>query len=168
MRQAADREALAVDEQMIELAAVALKLRPGVEDLAEDVLHDTNVLANAERAAEPFLHVRRGREVIRVDVGLEDPLDLKPLVPDERDDLVRRVRCGPARGGVVVQDRIHDCAAPRCGIAHNMTRRIRRLVEERDYLWLLLRLTERLGDHVTCPEHGQGGVVISNCICRHR
>jgi hypothetical protein len=45
---------------MIELAAVALKLRPGVEHLAEDVLHDTNVLADAERAAEPFLDVRRG------------------------------------------------------------------------------------------------------------
>ena len=57
----ADREALAVGEQMVELAAVTLELGPGIEDLAEDVLNDTDVLANSEHAAEPFLDVRRGR-----------------------------------------------------------------------------------------------------------
>jgi hypothetical protein len=87
----ADREALAVNEQMVELAAVALEFGPGIEDLAEDVLNDTDVLADAERAAEPFLDVGRGREVVRVDVGLEDPFDLEPLLLDEGDELVRRL-----------------------------------------------------------------------------
>jgi hypothetical protein len=57
---------------MVELAAVALELGSGVED----VLDDTDVPADGERAAEPVLDVGRGREVVRVDVGLENPLDL--------------------------------------------------------------------------------------------
>jgi hypothetical protein len=55
-----------------------LELGPGVENLAEDVLNDADVLADAERAAEPFLDVGRSREVVRVDVGLQDPFDLEP------------------------------------------------------------------------------------------
>ena len=70
----ADRKALAVKEQVIELAAVTLEFGSGVEDLAEDVLDDTDLLADAERTAELFLDVRRCREVVRVDVGLENPL----------------------------------------------------------------------------------------------
>ena len=50
----ADREALAVNEQMVELAAVTLEFGPGIENLAEDVLNDADVLADAERATEPF------------------------------------------------------------------------------------------------------------------
>jgi hypothetical protein len=61
---------------MVELAAVALELGSGVEHLAEDVLDDTDVPADGERAAEPVLDVGRGREVVRVGVGLENPLDL--------------------------------------------------------------------------------------------
>ena len=75
-------------------AAVALELGPGIEDLSEDVLDDINFLADAERAAEPILDVGRSREVIRVDVGLKDPLNLEPLLSNEGDELVRRLgRC---------------------------------------------------------------------------
>src|SRR6516225_739177 len=49
----ADREALAIYEQPVELAAVALEFGPGIENLAEDVLDDTDVLADAECAPEP-------------------------------------------------------------------------------------------------------------------
>src|SRR6516225_5053299 len=92
----ADSEALVIDEQMVKLAAVALELGPSVENLAEDVLNDADVLAYAERAAEPFLDVGRSREVVRVDVGLQDPFDLEPPLPDEGDELVRRLCCGAA------------------------------------------------------------------------
>ena len=50
----ADSEALKIDEQIVELAAIALELGPGIENLAEDVLNDADVLADAERATEPF------------------------------------------------------------------------------------------------------------------
>ena len=83
----ADREALAVNEQMVELAAVTLEFGPGIEDLAEGVLDDADVLADAERAAEPLFDVGRGREVVSVDVGFGD---LDPVLPYEGDELVRR------------------------------------------------------------------------------
>jgi hypothetical protein len=65
----ADREALAIREQMVKLPAVALKFGPGIEDLAEDVLDDTDVLADAERTATPVFDLGRSREVVCVDVG---------------------------------------------------------------------------------------------------
>jgi hypothetical protein len=65
----ADREALAIREQMVKVPAPVLEFGARIEDLAEDVLDDTDVLANAERTATPVFDVGRGREVVRVDVG---------------------------------------------------------------------------------------------------
>ena len=67
--ESADREALAIDKQMVELATVVLELGPGIEDLAEDVLNDADILADAELAAEPFLDVGRSREMVCVERG---------------------------------------------------------------------------------------------------
>ena len=118
----ADRKALAVKEQVIELAAVTLEFGSGVEDLAEDVLDDADLLADAERTAEPFLDVGRCREVVRVDVGLENPLDLKPLLPDEGDELIRLLRSRAARGGVVIQHGVDNCAVVGRRTPHDMAR----------------------------------------------
>ena len=51
--------AIAIGEQDIELAAVALELGAFVEDLAEDLLHDADILTDANLAAhvEGFAHV---------------------------------------------------------------------------------------------------------------
>jgi hypothetical protein len=51
----ADREALAIAEQMVELAAVALELGPRIEDLAEDVLNNTDVLPMPSAPPSLFL-----------------------------------------------------------------------------------------------------------------
>ena len=110
---------------MIELAAVTLEFGSGVEDLAEDVLDDADLLADAERTAEPFLDVGRCREVVRVDVGLENPLDLKPLLPDEGDELIRLLRSRAARGGVVIQHGVDNCAVVGRGTPHDMARGVR-------------------------------------------
>ena len=74
----ADREALAVNEQMVELAAVTLEFGPGIEDLAEGVLDDADVLADAERAAEPLFDVGRGKEVVS-GRGFRGPRSRAPL-----------------------------------------------------------------------------------------
>jgi hypothetical protein len=44
---------------VVELPAVALEFGARIEDLAEDVLDDTDVLANAERTATPVFNVGR-------------------------------------------------------------------------------------------------------------
>jgi hypothetical protein len=56
----ANLEVFAIEEQMVEVAAVALELRPGIKDLAENILHNQHVLTDTEYAAESFLEIGRG------------------------------------------------------------------------------------------------------------
>ena len=72
---AADLVGVAILEQPVELAAVALELGALVEHLAEGVLHDGDVLADADLAAELALDVGRGRQVVGMDMGLDQPFD---------------------------------------------------------------------------------------------
>ena len=58
-RHRADHVGVAVLEQTVELAAVALEFGAFVEDLAEGLLHDGDLLADAELAAELALDVGR-------------------------------------------------------------------------------------------------------------
>ena len=110
-RDRAQHEVVAVLEQPVELTAVALEIRAGVEDLAEHVLHDGDVPADGEQAADLALQVGRCREVVGMDVGLEDPLDLEPMLPHERDHAVGRVAVRVTGGGIVVQHRVDERAS---------------------------------------------------------
>jgi hypothetical protein len=76
---AADHVGVAILEQRVELAAVALELGAFVEDLAEGVLHHGDVAADADLAAELLLDVGRARQVVGMDMGLDQPLELQPL-----------------------------------------------------------------------------------------
>ena len=105
------RECVAVVEQPVELAAVALELGAGIEDLAEHVLHDGDVLADAELAAELLLDIGRGRKMIGMDVGLENPIKLEIVSADMSRSAGRRSRNAvrPA-DEVIVEHRIDDGA----------------------------------------------------------
>ena len=48
---AADPIGVTILEQLVELAAVALKLRAFIEDLTEDLLYDLDVFSDAKLAA---------------------------------------------------------------------------------------------------------------------
>jgi hypothetical protein len=78
----ADLVGVAIVEQPVELAAVALELGAFVEDLAEGVLHDGDVLADADLAAQLLLDIGRGRQVVGVDMGLDQPLELEAVLAD--------------------------------------------------------------------------------------
>ena len=70
---AANGIGIAIDKQPVKLAAVALKLGAFVEDLAEDVLHDGDLVADADLAAKFALDIGRGRQVVGVDMRFDDP-----------------------------------------------------------------------------------------------
>ena len=89
--------------------------------------------ADAEPAAELLLEVGRRREMVGVDMGLEDPLDLELLLPHMGDDGVGRVMIGAARCRIVVEHRIDDGAVLRCRIDYDIAERVGRLVEERSH-----------------------------------
>src|SRR3546814_6192029 len=62
----ADREGLAVLEQLVELAPVRSEARFRVEDLLEHALHDVYAGADGGAAAELCLQIRRGGQVVGV------------------------------------------------------------------------------------------------------
>ena len=95
----ADVKAVALFEERVELRAVALELGALVEDLAEGVLDDPDVVADADLAAELLLKIGRGGEVVGMDMGLQDPLHVEALALDMGDDGVGRsgYPCGPTR-----------------------------------------------------------------------
>jgi hypothetical protein len=82
-----------------------------------------------------FLDIGRRREVIGVDVGLDQPFDAEPVLLDEGDDPVR-VLVGDAAGGVVdVHDGIDDGAGVGLRILHDVADGVRRRVEKGGDLW---------------------------------
>ena len=90
-----EREFLLVPEELVELAAVALELGPGIDHLAEGLLDDGDALADRELAADLRLDVGSGRQVVGMDMGLEQPLAGEPVLADMGDDLVGRASARP-------------------------------------------------------------------------
>jgi hypothetical protein len=130
----AERELVAVAEQPVELAAVALELGAGVEHLAEGLLHHDDVVADAELAAEFLLHIGRRRQVIGMHMGLEHPFAHQTPVAHIGDDLVGRGGRGAPGGGIVVEHRVEHRAGLRRRIGDHVAHGVGRLVEESLYV----------------------------------
>ena len=113
------REALAVGEQAVEVAAVGLQV-VGVEDRPEDPLHVLDVLADADRRAGLRLDVGRAGQVVGMGVGLQHPDDIVALGLRGREDGVDRANVDRAGLGVVVEHGVDDGGLPRGGIPHQI------------------------------------------------
>ena len=108
----AERELLAVGEQLVEVATVGVKVG-GVEDRAEDPLHVLDVLADADPRAGLGLDVRRAREMIGVGVGLERPVEGDASVARSLQDRFHRAGVDLAGILIVVEHGIDHGAALR-------------------------------------------------------
>jgi hypothetical protein len=80
--------------------------------------------------AELLLQVGRGREVIGVRVGFEQPVDLEAGLTHVGDDRVGERGRGTARGLVEIEHRVDDRGAPGDGIVHHVARGEGRFMEE--------------------------------------
>ena len=118
-------------EQMIELRAVGVEGLLDVEQVPEQLLHVGDVLADADAAAELLLEKGGGAQVIRMGVGLEDPVDLEREPAHERDDLVRETGPGPPRRLIEVERGVDDRTASPRGLLDHVCDRVGLLVEER-------------------------------------
>ena len=78
-----------------------------------------------------LLDVRRGRQVIGVGMGLDQPFDLEVMVANEADDLVGRLIADAARRVVDVHDAVDDGAGVGSWVLDDIADRVGRLVEER-------------------------------------
>ncbi len=169
-RHRADPVGVAILEQAVELAAVALELGALVEDLAEHLLHDLDVLADAELAAELPLNVGRRRKVVRVRVRLDQPFNLEAVLVHEVDDPVGRL-VGDAAGRVIdVHDAIDDGAGIRLGILHHIADRVGRLIEERRDFGLHVEvhwMRDRHGCHLCSELKSQSSVHLRSAPMRN-
>ena len=128
--QAADRDRLAIGKEMVELAAVGGEARSGVEKPAEYALHDSHLPADRCPAAELFLEVGGCREVIGVDVRLENPLDAGTGLGDAADQPVSIVGADSSRLRVVIEHAVDDDAARSVSIEDEVAVAARRRIKE--------------------------------------
>ncbi|EXI71514.1 MAG: hypothetical protein AW07_03576 [Candidatus Accumulibacter sp. SK-11] len=128
--QAADHDRLAIGKEMVELAAVGGESRSGVEQLAEHALHDGHLPADRCPSAELFLEVGSGREVIGVNVRLEDPLDAGAGLGDAVDQSVGIVGSDPCRLRVVVEHAVDDDTTRSVSIEDEVRVAARRRIKE--------------------------------------
>ncbi len=136
----ADRERLPVGEQVVELRAVRVEIGE-VEHFLERRLNAADALPDGDTAAEPLLEIGRGRQMIGVSMGLEDPVDREPLRLDERGDRVGRGRARAPGLVVVVEDGINDGGGGGTPVADHVRKRARGLVIELFDLNVHLRLS---------------------------
>ena len=147
----ADLEALAILEQMVELRAVMGKARPGIEDLAEHVLHLADMIADADPAAEMFLDIGRRREMVGMDMGFQHPVHYQPLGADKFDHRIGRFRRRAPGGGAVIEHGIDHGGALGRRIPDDIADRERVRVEEGfDFRFLLHRWTPGTRFSVAC------------------
>lgn len=77
-----DRKAVPIGEEAVELRTVALEFGSFIEDFAKGVRNDNDVLADPQFSPELALNIGRRRQMIGMDVGLDQPLEIPAIVPD--------------------------------------------------------------------------------------
>ena len=93
--QRADREGVAIGEQLIELRPIDREVFAQVEDRAKRFLHAADAFPNCQARAGPTrLQPMACTEVIRVRMGLEDPLHVKAM----RGDMIEQGLRGASGG----------------------------------------------------------------------
>src|SRR3546814_5740945 len=98
---------------MIELTSILGHVVTGIEQRAKGLLHGGDATADADLASKLFFQVRRRREVVGVDMGFKNPLNLGVQLGHPGDQRVGRRRRGMAGLGIVIQYAVHERAVTR-------------------------------------------------------
>ena len=78
-------------EEMIKLAAIRMEGLTFIENVAEDALDDRDFFADGRFATDLLANVRCSREVIGMNMSVDNPLTCQPLVFDKGDQLISRL-----------------------------------------------------------------------------
>src|SRR3984893_16705312 len=115
----ADLETLAIREQVVPERPLARYRRP-VVDRGPKLLHIAQVIANRHRRPGLPLEVRRRREMVGMDVCVENPLDGKLLLGDISQNGISAPRRRPTRPLIEIEYRVDDRAFRRGGIGDDI------------------------------------------------
>ena len=125
----ADSESFAVREELVPLRSVGAKVGQ-VVDVPPELLHVPHMLADRGRRAELLLQVMGGGEMVRMRMGVEDPVDAQPPIPDEIEHPVGESGGDAGCPFVEIEHRVDDDRVPGRGIGHDIGDRERVLMEE--------------------------------------
>ena len=109
--------------------------RYGVEQFFENGLHCADLAADADLSAELFLQIGRGRKMVGVGVGFEQPVDGQPVLSHIGNDLISAVLRGSPRFWVVIEHAVDDCGALRGRISNDVSDGERGRVKEGLDVW---------------------------------
>jgi hypothetical protein len=131
-RKPADLETLAILEQVIELASLPRHVLE-IEHGPEDLLHLSDVLADADLGLRLCLDIGRGREMIGMGMGLEHPDDADTLRLRLGQNSPGRISRSLSRTMVIVEHRVDHGARFRVGVGNEIAHRIGGLIEKGFY-----------------------------------
>ena len=114
----------------IELGTIARELGPVVENLAKDLLNLRYMPSDGQHSAKLFLQVRRGRKMVGMCMGLNQPCHRQSVRLYEFNDFVGRAIGSPARCWFIVQNRIYDRGFAALRVKDDISDRVGVLVEE--------------------------------------
>jgi hypothetical protein len=134
--QARDRECLVLAKQVVELGAVYPEFRLKIKQRPEHALNRADVLADRNLAAQLGAQIMRRRQVVRMRMGFQDPLDLQTVPANKLDDLVGVLGRSTPRLGVVIEDRVDQRTCRVAGLEHR--------IGHRACGWIIKRLDCRL------------------------
>ena len=126
----ADLEALAILEQMIEVAAVGRQIGR-VEDRPENPLNVLDVFADADPGAGLGLDIGRAGQMVGMGVGLQHPLDRIAGLAGRLQHGLDGARVDRSVVVVVVEHRVDDGGLLRRRVRHQIADRVGGLVKER-------------------------------------
>src|SRR5579863_10432329 len=88
------------------------------------------MLTDGDLPSQSFAQIRRRRQVIGVDMGLQQPVHLQSMHLDMGNERIGRGGGGAARGGIKVEHAVDDRREASGGIMDDIGDREGRLVEE--------------------------------------
>jgi hypothetical protein len=119
----AEGEALAIGKKMIELPAIGDEIFSRIEDSGEVALHPDNLAADGDATAATLLQALRAREMVGVDMGLENPGEAQLLVGKEMCDAIDALMKGASGARLVVEHGVDDGTIRSPAAMHDMTDR---------------------------------------------
>ena len=129
--QAADLERLTVAEAVVELGSVGRKIRRQVVDALPGRLHGGDMLTDGQFGAlQPVAQITARRQMIRMDMRLQNPIDRQPLGLHEGANLVRQSRRGAARARLVIEHGIDDRGPAAGRVGHHVGQRRGMFIED--------------------------------------
>ena len=136
---------IAIFEERIELAPVALELRAFIEHLAKRILDNDDLLSDADLTAQLVLNIRGRAQVVGMDMRFNNPFKGEPAILDLFDQRVGMFISDPTGRIINIHHTVDDRTCRAGGVLHDIADRVGDLVKETLHVGLHVHLCWVMG-----------------------